>query len=285
MSVIDQDPSMDEELLSKIWESIVGKRPWGNAVRICRGIPSSLSALKWLAAWEQPEVNASEQATRALRFARGEEHDRFVGFRQKMRSRLCEGAARRAAARLCQWQGPDARLNDGRPAGYLLLVAGLADEAEIMLAGAAGAAPTDGKVLSCLAEALWRAGKHDAGIRAFSHAALVDFSGIDDDDVETVPIQKLLVEADDLALPGDARAWIPTLADLSGIAPLPVEALSERESPVAAKRCAALLFLYHRERATGAPEHALLALKREMLRVAPTLAERVAKLSTPGVGR
>lgn len=237
-----------------------------------------LDDLAWLAA--EGGADAAGLVARALVFARPPpDADRFAGMPPGLRDRIARGALAHAAWRLAAAQGPAAQLPDGRPAGWLLLLADRAEEAATMLAAAAASLPEDGPVHACLGEAAWRCGRRQQALAAYVQACLVAPEAVDEAEVTCTPVHDLLDHAAELELPDPATVWVPVLADLGGHVSLLGLAVEPPVGGAAAQEVARLLHTYRRRRRDGAlPEGERLALKRAMLRLAPQLRELVRRL-------
>ncbi|MDP2275390.1 MAG: hypothetical protein Q8K32_31880 [Archangium sp.] len=152
--------------------------------------------------------------------------------------------------------GAGGTLADGRPAGYLALVAGDFPLARKLLSNR-----KDARSLGYLGEAAWRQGDAFAALQAYCRASLV--GEVDQAQLSCQPVMELLDLGDELELEAPF-AWLAVLADLSG-----KHALGEFEvNESAPVRAAALLRAYRRDRST-LDEAGRIVAKRELARVAP----------------
>jgi tetratricopeptide (TPR) repeat protein len=244
-----------------------------------RAYPDGLPADRWRAwaggvEWLFGEaVSVRERALRAVAVLDGViAGGRFPGATAGTREALGRAAARGACAALVLAEGPAASLPDGRPAGCLLLDAGDPERALEALAGALGAGRADAATRAAHGRALWRTGRRAEALRAFSEALLLEPA----EEVDAPQLEDLAGVAEELELPGDPRAWMPVLADMDGVVPLPSWAGDVTDTP--ARAFAALLRELRRRRGTGATPEELIAAKRDLLRAAPALRDRVRRL-------
>ncbi len=202
---------------------------------------------------------------------------RFEGIGRAMADVLRPAVCRRAAERLIEVGGPGARTSDGRPAARLLVMAGDPTAAVRALERAVAAGDESAAVRVELARALGAVGRLEAALHCWRDALLLDPASADETELATTRLVEALDEAAELELPGDARAWVPALADLLHLATMPIRAADQsfEDQP---GRLAGLLARYRAARAAGAPDALLLALKREMIVLAPSLRERVRRL-------
>jgi hypothetical protein len=119
-----------------------------------------------------------------------------------------------------------------------------------------------------LAEAATLAGDAETALLAWCRAELVDPASVDVTRVETPAVLDLLDQAEDLELPTPLAGWVPVLADLTGLVLLDDLALRESPNPLASQAVAKLLREY-RARRGALDEKARVAMKRELLRIAP----------------
>lgn len=229
-------------------------------------VPAWADAVAWLV---EP-LAGDELATRALSF----QGERMPG----VLSGLVRGAAlRRAAQRLIEERGAAAALPDGRPAGYLALLAGDFALSRTMLTAAlenerdhrSPRAESRGlslnpQWLGYLGEASWRLGDRFAALHAYCAASVIDPSRIDAEAITCEPVLELQDVSDDLELSDVPHAWLAVLADLLGWHAL--EDLPPHETPTTPQRLAAMLREYRRARPV---ESARIEAKRAMARLAP----------------
>ena len=240
----------------------------------------------WEPAWAWPRwadgldfldaADLDERATRALALER-DVADRFPGMPPACLAVVRREALARTARAALAARGPAARVG-GHLAGALLLAAGLAEHARSALQAAAGAVPQDAAVRYLLGWACFRAGAADEAIAAWRDACLLDPGSLDERDLPPVVTDLLDLAADLEDLAGDPREWLPVLADLTGVAPLPRWAAAATRAATAGRRFAALLRSYRDQQSGAALAEARRDLKREMIASAPALREYVRRI-------
>ncbi len=197
----------------------------------------------WATALEQLS-SASAEALLSLQ--------RFPSMAQFLFERVRTAALVRAAVRL----GAAGTLADGRPAGYLALVAG-----DFVLARRLLSSRGDARSLGYLGEAAWGQGDAFSALQAYCRASLV--GEVDQAHVSCQPVLELLDLGDELEIE-EPFAWLAVLADLSG-----KHALGELEVNTSAPlRAAGLLRAYRKTRST-LDEPGRIAAKRELARISP----------------
>jgi len=178
-------------------------------------------------------------------------------------------ALRRAAQQLIARDGAAASLPDGRPAGWLVLAGGDFALARSLLSAACEAVGnSNGLWLGCLGEAAWGMGDRFSALKAYCAASLVDPQRIDVDGVACRPVLELLDTADELELSDPSQSWLAVLADLQTMHALDDGALQLPADPTPARRLAALLRTWRRDR-VSLDERAKLEAKRAMAKLAP----------------
>lgn len=229
--------------------------------------PEWAEGIEWLVGTKSAPLTAEGQVERARSLLDdGAARARFPEVTDYLLGRIRSGALHRAAARLTAEHGPGARLDDGRPAGYLLLLANdpALARAYFTAAEEVDTAP-DARRLGYLGEAASRVGDETAALRAYATASLIDAAAIDAEALQCAPVLELLGEAEDRELPEAAINYLPALADLLGKLPLDDAALNPPPGAGYARRLAKLLRDYRRKRARrDFGQQARLAAKREM---------------------
>lgn len=236
-----------------------------------RAWPEWADGLDWLA-----PSDPDERAARALSLDR-EGAERFAEMPAAWLAIVRREALTRAARAILEARGPAAYVL-GRPAGWLLLVAGLHDDAARVLGNAVEAAPFDARVHACLGLAHARAGRPDDALAAWRDACLLDPQSLDERDLSPAATDLLDLAADLEDLPGDPSEWLPALADLTGAAMLPPWASGTPPDASPARRFAALLRTYRDAQAAHASESRRRELKRAMLALAPATRELVRRV-------
>lgn len=224
-------------------------------------------------AWLVEPTTGEASAQRALSLS--DRH--FPGAPRFLRERVRAAALRRAVEQLTAVSGAAAALSDGRPAGYLALVAGDLERAQALLTAACEASGNSNALwLGYLGEARWRRGQWFAAMQCWCRASLIDPSRIDHDWVSGEPVVELLDLHDELELSDLPLSYLAVLADLLGKHPLDDFALDAPTPPEPGlpastpRRLAALLRAYRRDRASGAlDETGRIEAKRAMARLAP----------------
>jgi len=258
------------------WAKLVRRFPeWA----LTQAWPGWLKDLRWLTALERRH-GAGDHAQQVLALREPRRAAEWLpGMREELKGRILGTALERAASRLLDQHGPGARLPDGRPAAYLLLVAGRPEEAARLLPAAVTAQPRDGRARGYLGEALWRSGRSTEALAAYRDAHLLAPGAVDEELSSCTPIHDLLDRADELSLPGCAGEWVAVLGDLEGVVPLPGAPLEFAGGEPASQAVVRSLASYRQRQRSGAfPDADRLALKREMLRHAPQLVELVRRL-------
>lgn len=182
----------------------------------------------------------------------------------------------RAARRLQDEQGAAARLPDGRPLGFLYLLAGRPTEAALSLRLHDHARPGQGQVLGYLGEALWRCGEERGAVLSYRDAYLHEPAAVDERELTCRPVMDLLDACGDLGL--EDGAWLPVVADLQGRLPLAAESTPAPAGASAARLAAALLFVYRQGQRSGQSDAARIGQKRSLLALAPALRELIRRL-------
>ena len=191
-------------------------------------------------------------------------------------SRVRIAAASRACAALLEREGPTARLRDGRAAGTLPLRAGDPQGAIEPLRRALQAHVDEGPTRAALAEALTAAGRADEALVVWRDALLRASADIHEGQLPAA-LGELLDAVEETELRGERIRWLPILADLCGLLPLPVHVETDPAfGPAGA--FAVELCAFRRHRAGGGSREELLAHKRRMLDLAPGLREFVRRL-------
>lgn len=228
-------------------------------------------AIEWLVGRPGEALAAQTQVERALVLVGADGELRFPAAAKWLVVEIRRAALGRAVERLVAEQGPGARLDDGRPAGVLLLLAGDAERAHPMLAAACAArGEPDARWLGYLGEAAWRCGQSHGALEAYGRACLVDPTAIDEAQLTCTPVLDLVDLGVDLELEPPVLAYVPVLADLQAVLMLDDLALTAPPGATAPRRLAALLRAYRGARAAGTlDEAARIAAKRELLRLAP----------------
>jgi len=228
-------------------------------------------AIEWLVGRAGETLDAQAQVERALALEGADAELRFPEAAKWLLVEVRRAALGRAVERLVAEQGPGARLDDGRPAGVLLLLAGDAERAHpVLTAACAELREQDARWLGYLGEAAWRSGQHHGALAAYCHACLVDPTAIDEALLTCAPVLDLVDLGVDLELEAPVLAYVPVLADLQAVLMLDDLALATPPGAAAPRRLAALLRAYRSARAAGTLDEAgRLAVKRELLRLAP----------------
>ena len=222
-------------------------------------------------AWLVEPTTGEESARRARSLATTADVH-FPGAPRFLREKVRAGALQRAVQQLTVAGGPAAALSDGRPAGYLALIAGDFAQARSLLTAACDASGNSNALwLGYLGEASWRLKDWFAAMQCWCRASLIDPSQIDPEWVTGAPVVELLDLHDELELSEVPLSYLAVLADLLGKHPLDdfaLEAPAEASTP---RRLAALLRAYRRDRASGAlvAESGRIEAKRVMARLAP----------------
>jgi hypothetical protein len=221
--------------------------------------PSWAERIEWLV----EAGSADEGAKRALEL-RADEH--LPGMRPLLFESVRSAALTRAATRLISERGPAAALSDGRPAGYLALLAADFVLARELLASACDAEPPRAQWLGYAGEAAWRLGDSFSALQAYCRASLLDPGAIDQEALTCRPVLELLDLSDELELSDEPLSYLAVLADLSGKHALD-DVVAETTDP---PRLAALLRRFRRARADGQLDEAgRIAAKRELARLSP----------------
>ncbi|MBI2894167.1 MAG: hypothetical protein HYY06_11505 [Deltaproteobacteria bacterium] len=234
--------------------------------------PGWAEALDWLGA-----ADPVERASRALALDAGGGAQRLAGMPAELLALVRREALARAARDVIEAGGPAAEVL-GRPAGWLLLAAGLPDEAVRALEAAADAAPLDARVRAALGVAHDRAGRPDDALEAWCQACLLDPGCLDERHLSPAAADLLDLAADLEDLPGDPREWLPVLADLTGAAALPRFANEAPPESSPARRFAALLRAYRDAQSQQSPAERRRELKRAMIALAPAAKELVRRI-------
>ena len=233
--------------------------------------PGWAESIDWLVGRAGEELTVDEAVARAQAVLGPEGQARFPEAPGYVLKGVRSSALGRAVERLVAERGAGARLSDGRPAGYLLLLADDAPRARSVLAAAcASGGFSDARWLGYLGEAAWRCGEVSAALDAYGVACLEDPTAVDMEMVTCQPVLDLIDLGEDRELEAPVLGYLPVLADLNAVHPLDDRALELPSQPTPARRLAALLRGYRSLRASGAlDEPARIGAKREMLRVAP----------------
>lgn len=178
---------------------------------------------------------------------------------------------REAFARL----GPTGTTPDGAPAASLLRLAGRPDLAVAALEAALREDATDATTHVELAIVCGLLGRADRALAAWRDALILDPDAVSDDDLGDTRLGELLDDAETLELPGAARAWVPALAAIAHLVAVPSWAAEAPEDAAPARRVVALLAQLRQARTERAPDAAVVALKRQILGIAPGLRERL----------
>jgi hypothetical protein len=239
--------------------------------------PLWADGIEWLIGRERAPLAPAVRADRALALLdEGVARERFPALGEDLLAVVRVSAAARACEALLSSAGPRATLADGRAAGLLPLLAGVPEKALGPLQAAVTAGLVDVGTLAALADALWRMGRRREALVACRDALLVDPTSLEE--IQDPSLLALLDEIEELDLPGEARAWIPALADLRGLVSLPDLALAPNLSSPPAPRFTALLAQYRRQRREGAAAVELVEGKRALLQIAPALKEWIRRL-------
>ncbi len=232
------------------------------------GHPREQQSSRWAEgiSWLVEPVTGDASAQRALSLTELQ----LPGAPRFLREQVRGAALRRAMQQLIA-AGPDAALPDGRPAGYLALVAGDFELARAMLIAACDASGnSNAQWLAYLGEANLRTNHPGAAMQCWCRASLIDPSKIDQDWLTSAPVLELLDVHDELELSEAPLSYLPVLADLLGKHPLDDFALEAPADASTPRRLAALLRAYRRDRATGVlGEGERIEAKRVMARLAP----------------
>lgn len=226
--------------------------------------------VEWLVGTLNAPLELEAQVARALELSRSDAALRLDGAPSYLVRAVRAAALRRASERLLAERGAAAELADGRPAGWLLLLAGEPAAARAALeAGCAALSPPRARWLGYLGEAAWRCGDASAALAALSAACLQDAKAVDLEVVTCTPLLDLVDLGEDLELE-PALDYLPVLADLRGVCALQGH-MSSYQARSPAQRLAERLAWYRTERAKGglADDAARLAAKRELLALAP----------------
>ena len=228
-------------------------------------------------------LTVDEQIDRALALQTDAARARFPEMSAAQLSRLRAAALRRSAERLVSLAAmatPTAPPQ--RPsAGYLLMLAGVPAEAVTVLAlqsPALPAGPARARQLGYLGEALWRCGRGAEALRAYRDAFLEDALAVDEKELSYGPIQDLIDSCQELELPGEARPWLPVVADLRGTISLRGVMLEPLAEDSAARRATLLLAAYRQRQTEGLPDAERIQRKRQLLQLAPALKELLRRL-------
>ncbi len=216
--------------------------------------------------WLTEPSRADELARRALSIS----HDaQLPGSPRFLFESVRATALKRAAQRLIDERGVTAVLGDGRPAGYLALLAGdFALACELLEKACTAVENSNAQWLGYRGEAAWRRGETFAAMQSYGRASLVDPGAIDQEVLTCQPVLELLDLSDELELSDSPLTYLAVLADLAGKHPIEELAVPPLAPP--AVRLAGLLWAFRRSRAAGVLDEAgRIAAKREMLRLAP----------------
>lgn len=247
-----------------------GARPW----------PGWADGIEHLIGSLDP-ASAREQVARAMSLDEDGMAQRFPEMSATLRNRIRRAALSRAAARLLHEEGMTAGLPDGRPAGYLHLLAGMPEEAALALQGQVRAwteAHGRGVLLGYLGEALWRCGRRKEALVTYRDAYLEVPLAVDEAELSCPPIMDLLDSCAERELPGDRRGWLPVLADLQGRIPLLGSRVPVAAEDFPAGRSAALLSAYRQRHSDGMEDAERIARKRQLLKLAPALKEHLRRI-------
>lgn len=226
---------------------------WADALEAATGGPDALAAAALA-------LGDSAEAARS-----------FPQMAADLLARVRRALADRGLEALTRRDGAGATLPDGRPAAALLLEVGAVDAAIVALRGAI-AEGADGAVWhATLAEALQVSGAADAALQPWCEALARDPS-VRSAEALRGPASELLDLAEDEELPGDPRGWVPALAEL--VLGVGAGRALAGDSP-AARFGRALMAL---RAAPRNDEAARLAAKRALVKLAPSLAPRIAPL-------
>ncbi len=257
------------------------RQSWRTATELYPSWPGSQSWLAWSNGIEQllgnpTEGSAQEQAVRALSLWEGTSVLRFPEMSTALLGQLGAAALCRAASRLLAEEGMISQLPDGRPAGYLFLLARRSEEAVAALQSQANAW-TDkkgrGLLLGYLGESLYRCHRSQEALVAYRDAYCEDPLSVDETELTCRPIMDLLDTCAELDLPDDSRGWLPALADLLGVIPLAGCRIPSTDGASAAQTCLVLLAAYRRKQSEGMDDAERIRRKREILKLAPGLKE------------
>lgn len=258
------DPSAVRRAHEELFRRFLGQ---GWAARA----PEWAQSIEWLVGKGGEVPSVEEQGARAQALLGEDGAARLPEAPGYLLEGLRSAAVRRAVERLVAERGVTARLPDGRPAGYLLLLAGDARGARSSLEQACAAVDlADARWLGYLGEAAWRCGDVHAALEAYALACLVDPLAVDSESITCRPVLDLIDLGDDLELDPPVLGYVPVLADLHGTHPLDDRAIDLRLEPTTARKLAGLLRRYRARRSAGTlDEAARIEAKREMLRLAP----------------
>jgi tetratricopeptide (TPR) repeat protein len=203
----------------------------------------------------------------------------FADLPGELRGELVNELLLRTASELLDAEGARAELLDGKPAGYLCLLARRLERAIEALATRIAQCPRDGRGRGYYAEALWRSGRQHEAVEQFRDAYLIDPEAVDEAWNSCRAIHELLDQAAELELPGNPATWVGPLGEMQGVWP-PTSTSVELASGTAAWQIAAdtLLRLRRQQRAGHLNEAERIAFKRALLRCAPQLRDLVRRL-------
>jgi tetratricopeptide (TPR) repeat protein len=225
------------------------------------------------------QPGASVARTERLVAERTEGSSLFAGLPGELRRELVDELLVRTASELLDAQGARAELPDGKPAGYLCLLAGRLDRALEALTKRIAQYPRDGRSRGYRAEVLWRSGQQREAIEQFRDAYLIDPEAVDEAWISCEAVHELLDQAAELELPGNPAAWVGPLGEMQGVWPQ-TPASVERPIGTAAWQMAADILLRFRQqqRAGLLSEAERIGFKRALLRCAPQLRDLVRRL-------
>jgi hypothetical protein len=146
----------------------------------------------------------------------------------------------------------------------LLVLAGECEAAFEALRTACDANP-EPKWLGLLGEVASSRGATGVAFQALVRACALDPAALDFAAIDCAPFLELLDQAEELELPSPSVSWVPVLADLRGS--LPLSGPATHPGPHAAFTG---LLLAYRQNKRELDEPGRIALKRELVRAAPS---------------
>jgi hypothetical protein len=217
-------------------------------------------------AWLTEPTTGEASAVRALSLSAPEDAH-LTGAPRFLRGKLRSAALLRALQQL-KAEGR-AALADGRPVGFLALVAGDFVLARTLLAEVCDASE-NALWLGYLGEANWRVGERFAAMQCWCRASLINPAGMDQQWMTGEPVIELLDLHDELELSDLPLSYLAVLADLLGKHPLDDFALELPAEASVPRKLASLLRAYRRARASGSLDEAgRIEAKRALARLAP----------------
>lgn len=198
---------------------------------------------------------------------------RLPGASSALAAAYREEALARAASRELATRGAAARLPDGRAVAELLIDAQRLEAAAKALAAAVVDGCDDGHTRTRLASVLWSLGRRPAALAAQCEALLHDPAGVRESEIQIPPLLDLLDDLADEDDCGEPLPWLPILAELRGVQPLPPSASPAPADASSPRQVAALLVDLRRERDPAQR----LQIKRSIGNLAPWLRPHVRK--------